>query len=94
MSARVRGRASSRSIAALISITARLSRSKVASSSAVGSQCMNREIEPEALARLVGWKATLEELVPRLRCSQCGKKAADVAAVAKPRPRRIPKNPH
>jgi hypothetical protein len=54
----------------------------------------SRHIEPEALARLVGWSATLEALAPRLRCSQCGKKAAEVVAVAKPRSRGIPKNPH
>jgi hypothetical protein len=47
-----------------------------------------REITPEALARLVGWKATPEELAQRMRCSQCGKKAAEVVAVAKPRPRK------
>jgi hypothetical protein len=52
-----------------------------------------REIEPEALARLVGWKMTLKELALRMRCSQCGKKAAEVVAVAWPRPRGIPKNP-
>ena len=46
-----------------------------------------REIEPEALARLVGWKMTLKELAPRMRCSKCGKKAAEVVAVARPRPR-------
>jgi hypothetical protein len=54
----------------------------------------SRHIEPEALARLVGWTTTLKALAPRLRCSQCGKKAAEVVAVAKPRPRGIPKNPH
>jgi len=43
--------------------------------------------------RLVGWSTTLKALA-RLRCSQCGKKAAEVVAVAKPRPRGIPKNPH
>ena len=46
-----------------------------------------REIAPQALARLVGWKVTLRELVPRMRCSQCGKKVAEVVAVARPRPR-------
>ena len=46
-----------------------------------------REIEPEALARVVGWKVTLKELAPRMRCSRCGKKAAEVVAVARPRPR-------
>jgi hypothetical protein len=54
----------------------------------------SRHIEPEALARLVGRSTTLKALAPRLRCSQCGKKAAEVVAVAKPRPRGIPKNPH
>ena len=54
----------------------------------------SREIEPEALARLLGWKVTLEALAPRLRCSQCGKIAAEVVAVAMPRPRGVPKNPH
>jgi hypothetical protein len=32
----------------------------------------SREIEPEALARLVGWSMTLEALALRLRCSNCG----------------------
>ena len=53
-----------------------------------------REITPQALARLVGWKTTLKQLALRMRCSQCGKKAATVEAVARPRPRGIPKNPH
>ena len=29
-----------------------------------------REIEPEALARLVGWKMTLKELAQRMRCQR------------------------
>ena len=49
-----------------------------------------REIEPEGLARLVGWKVTLKELALRMRCSRCGKKAAEAVAVA--RPRGVPKN--
>jgi hypothetical protein len=53
-----------------------------------------REITPQALARLVGWKVTLKELAPRMRCSQRRKKAAEVVAVARPRPRGVPKNPH
>jgi len=53
-----------------------------------------RHIEPEALARLVGWSATLAALALRLRCSQCGKKVAEVVAVARPRPRGVPKNAH
>jgi hypothetical protein len=42
----------------------------------------SRHIEPEALARLVGWSTTLRALAPRMRCSRCGKKAAEVVAVA------------
>jgi len=53
-----------------------------------------REIPPQSLARLVGWRVTLKELAPRMRCSRCGKKAAEVVAVARPRPRGVPKNPH
>jgi hypothetical protein len=44
-----------------------------------------REIQPQALARLVGWKVTLRDLALRMRCSRCGKKAAEVMAVAMPR---------
>jgi hypothetical protein len=51
-----------------------------------------REIEPEALARLVGWSVTLKELALRMRCSKCGKKAAELVAVARPRPRGVPKS--
>src|SRR5215469_12353179 len=54
----------------------------------------SRHIEPEALARLVGRKVTLAALAQRMRCSQCGKKVAEVVAVARPRPRGVPKNPH
>jgi hypothetical protein len=53
-----------------------------------------REIQRQALARLVGWKMTFKELALRMRCSRCGRKAAEVVAVAKPRPRGVPKNPH
>ena len=45
-----------------------------------------RENQPQALARLVDWKMTLKELALRMRCSRCGKKAAEVVAVARPRP--------
>ena len=54
---------------------------------------VSRHIEPEALARLVGGNVTLAALATRMRCSQCGKKVAQVVAVARPRPRGIPKNP-
>ena len=53
-----------------------------------------REIPPQSHARIVGWKVLLKDLAPRMRCSSCGKKAAEVVAVARPRPRGIPKNPH
>jgi hypothetical protein len=43
----------------------------------------SRHIEPEALARLIGRSTTLEALAPRLQCSQCGKTAAEVVAVAR-----------
>jgi hypothetical protein len=46
-----------------------------------------REITPQALARIVGWKVLLKDLAPRMRCSRCGKKVAEVVAVARPRPR-------
>jgi hypothetical protein len=36
----------------------------------------------------------LAQLTTRMRCSQCGKKVAEVVAVARPRPRGVPKNPH
>jgi hypothetical protein len=54
----------------------------------------SRHIEPEALPRLAGWLTTLEELASRMRCSQCGRKAADVVALARPRPRGVPDNPY
>ena len=53
-----------------------------------------REIEPEALARLVDWSTTLKKLAARMRCSKCGKKAAEVVAVARPRPKGVPENQH
>ena len=53
-----------------------------------------REIEPEALARLVGWRITLKKLALRMRCSRCGRKAAEVVAVTRSRLRGVLKNPH
>jgi hypothetical protein len=47
----------------------------------------SRHIEPEALARIAGRSASLATLALRMRCSQCGKKVAEVVAVARPRPR-------
>jgi hypothetical protein len=47
----------------------------------------SRHIEPEALARIAGRSVTLARLATRMRCSQCGKKVAEVVAVARPKPR-------
>ena len=49
-----------------------------------------REIQPQALARIVGWKMRLKEFALPMRCSRCGRKAAEVIAVARPRPRGVP----
>jgi hypothetical protein len=48
----------------------------------------SRHIEPEALARIAGRSATLAKFAARPRCSQCGKKVAEVVAVTRPRPKR------
>ena len=54
----------------------------------VTSPCgASRHIEPEALARMAGPSVTLATLAQRMRCSQCGRKIAEVVAVARPRPR-------
>jgi hypothetical protein len=47
----------------------------------------SRHIEPEPLARIAGRSVTLAALAVRMRCSQCGRKVAEVVAVAGPRPR-------
>jgi hypothetical protein len=52
---------------------------------------VSRHIEPEALARIAGRSVTLAALATRMRCSHCGKKVAEVVAVARPRPRGAPK---
>jgi hypothetical protein len=44
---------------------------------------VSRHIEPEALARLVGWRVTLAPLAARMRWSTCGRKVAAVEAVAR-----------
>ncbi|MDB6159834.1 MAG: hypothetical protein JWO04_3540 [Gammaproteobacteria bacterium] len=49
--------------------------------------------KPADLAREIGWDATLESLQQRMRCTHCGDKGLEVAAVPEPRPRGIPKNP-
>ena len=54
---------------------------------AIPAKASREEIEPEALARLVGWKVTLRQLALRMRCSRCDRKAAEIVAVGRPRPR-------
>jgi hypothetical protein len=53
----------------------------------------SRQIEPEALARITGRSVTFAALATRMRCSHCGKKVAEVVAVARPRPRRRGRSP-
>ena len=43
----------------------------------------SRRIESEMLARPGAMNVTLKELALRMRCSQCGKKVAEVVAVRK-----------
>jgi hypothetical protein len=44
-----------------------------------------REIQPQTLARLVGWKVTLRGLALRMRCSRYRQEGtAEVVAVARP----------
>jgi hypothetical protein len=50
----------------------------------------SRDIEPEALVRIAARSATFAALPERMRCSQCGKKVAEVVAVARPRPLGFP----
>jgi hypothetical protein len=47
----------------------------------------SRHIEPEALRRIAGRSVMFAKLATRMRCSLCGKKVAEVVAVARPRPR-------
>ena len=51
---------------------------------------VSRHIEPEALARIAGRSATFAALAQRMRCSHCGKKVAEVVAVASEAARRRP----
>jgi len=51
-------------------------------------------LRPKDLAGRYGWDMTLEALQLRMRCSKCHGRAAQVTAVAEPRPRGVPKNPH
>jgi hypothetical protein len=53
-----------------------------------------RRTEPRALAKLLGWDASLERVAARLRCSNCGAKDCQLTTESIPRPRGVPKNPH
>jgi hypothetical protein len=46
-----------------------------------------RSTEPVALAKIVGWDATLESLATRLRCAACGAKEVEFEVQRRPRPR-------
>ena len=52
-----------------------------------------REVAPAQLASRVGWNAELAAVIPRLKCSRCGKKAIDVAIAFRRKPRGWSKNP-
>jgi hypothetical protein len=57
-------------------------------------QCKHgRRTEPHALARVLGWDASLVKVAARLRCSNCGAKDCQIATESIPRPRGEPKNP-
>jgi hypothetical protein len=62
----------------------------------IDCQCgQSRVITPKALAMLVGWTATLESLVPRMRCPRCGSKGkCTVVAIPEPQPRGFEKDRH
>jgi ssDNA-binding Zn-finger/Zn-ribbon topoisomerase 1 len=53
-----------------------------------------RSMDPEALARLVGWETPVEQFATRLRCSTCGATCPDLLREPIRRPRGVPKNPH
>jgi hypothetical protein len=52
-----------------------------------------RQIDPQALARVFGWDAELARVTPRLRCSRCQARDAEVQVAFVRRPRRWTPNP-
>jgi hypothetical protein len=49
-----------------------------------------RVTEPHALAKILGWEATIESVAPRLRCSKCHARGqCELTAQAQRRPRRV-----
>ena len=47
-----------------------------------------REMRPVVLARICGWDAELARVIPRMRCSQCGKKNGEVTIGFDAKPRK------
>jgi hypothetical protein len=52
-----------------------------------------RELEPRLLAKLLGWKATLQRACARLRCSRCQSREVNVQVAFDERPRGWKSNP-
>jgi hypothetical protein len=51
------------------------------------------EVTPAELAPRVGWDTELAAVIPRLKCSRCGRKDSDVAIAFRHKPRGWSKNP-
>jgi hypothetical protein len=47
-----------------------------------------RDIQPAALARIFGWEAELQKIIPRMRCSRCDKKDIEVTIGFDRKPRK------
>jgi DNA-directed RNA polymerase subunit RPC12/RpoP len=59
------------------------------------TKCTHRRVmDPQALARLVGWDTPVEKFATRLRCSNCGSTGPELLREPIRRPRGVPKNPH
>jgi hypothetical protein len=56
-----------------------------------GRKCGHERIaEPHALAKLLGWEATLEKVAARLRCSKCNSHGeCELTAQAQRKPRGV-----
>ncbi|HUK01473.1 MAG TPA: hypothetical protein VLW26_04250 [Steroidobacteraceae bacterium] len=52
-----------------------------------------RQLTPEALAAILGWKFEIAKLADRLRCSQCHARAALIHIAFDRKPRGWNKNP-
>jgi len=47
----------------------------------------SRRVFPQTLAGIAGWEARLVDVVKRLRCSKCGKRACEVETIPLAPPR-------